>query len=511
MQLTTVAILALSSTIGLGLFALSTRHGAGLQVDSVTYVSAARVLASRPLAFYRLSRSGVIGQFDHFPPFYSLILAGTAWLGWDVIDGARVVNALLLLLTIFLLFALLSRHTSLHMAAVAPLGLVMLGGFVLTCFAWVMSDGLFLVLVLLILILLDSIFSMRDISYSRWVATVILGILVALSILTRLVGIGVFGFTVLSFVLFDQRDRWRSAALVGIPTVILTAPWFMSRISGSRIGDRPILFHPPTAVELIKMGEHLGTWLLPERLAQPTWLLTLALCTLGLALSTVTVWKQAHHSGGEGNRFTASLCLFIVCYSVTVIVAHLTVDAAIPFDRRMFAPVAMCMVVLGALGADRLSHRLFAGGRLRVALLPVVVTLLLGAALRTGRETFSAFTDGLGYASPSWRASASLAFLKQLPTTSLVYSNASDVAYLLLGRSTIPEPKDTRRLIGRAVVSWDYDLQLAEMYRRLARDHGFLLYVDASQRSTDPPLDTILALGSFSQMPLADGLVLTPR
>src|SRR4030066_167150 len=81
-------ILAALSLVGmLGLWR-STPYGLGLVNDSATYVEGATSLLAGN-GYVRVSGGGEIKPITHFPPFFSLILAGLGLVGMDLLQGAR--------------------------------------------------------------------------------------------------------------------------------------------------------------------------------------------------------------------------------------------------------------------------------------------------------------------------------------------------------------------------------------------------------------------------------------
>jgi hypothetical protein len=174
--------LATLGLAGVALVLLATiRYGAALSTDSVTYVAAARNLAT----------SGTIPSFDGVPlvvhgPLYpaTLAIAGHV-LGVDPVLAAHIVNALSFGLIVYLSGLLTFRHLA-SLPAFALLGSVSVSFSVplieVLVTAW--SEPLFICFVLLFIISSESHLNKRDKT-----SLVFLSLSAAIACLTRYIGV----------------------------------------------------------------------------------------------------------------------------------------------------------------------------------------------------------------------------------------------------------------------------------------------------------------------------------
>jgi hypothetical protein len=94
-------LLLLIAAVGVGLILYETRIGPGINGDSVHYIMGAENLLLGN-GFSRWSGGGEIRPITGFPPFYSTVLACMGFIGLDLFQVARILNALLFGANIFL-------------------------------------------------------------------------------------------------------------------------------------------------------------------------------------------------------------------------------------------------------------------------------------------------------------------------------------------------------------------------------------------------------------------------
>src|SRR4030067_586560 len=84
-----IIILLAMSLIGMSALWRSTPYGLGLVNDSATYVEGTTSLLAGK-GYVRISGGGEIKPITHFPPLFSLLLAGLGLVGIDLLHGARL-------------------------------------------------------------------------------------------------------------------------------------------------------------------------------------------------------------------------------------------------------------------------------------------------------------------------------------------------------------------------------------------------------------------------------------
>jgi len=491
------ALLGIAVLLGLGTQLASTRRGVGLVSDSATYIEGGRTLTHHPTAVFSLGTYGSVGHYANWPPLYSAALALPGLAGADVLTGARWVNAVCLVGLLLAFFTLLARRTSDVVAGLACLALVALGEFVQRDFAWALSEPLFLPLFTIALLLLDR--SWDAIGWTRACQLVGCGVALGLASLTRFMGMGVVAAVVLVLLLQSEPGRrMRSATLVGTLGLLPVVVWKVTGGSSGTSAWRMSFYRVPWS-DVTRTGESVGGWFLPERLADPLKVVTL-LVTVGLLIGATWCGVGAARRSvvDPDVRLAGSLALAGVGASLMVVVGRLFLDAHVQFERRQLAPFAIALIGVAAI----LLARGWTNGRrlARPAAALIAAAIVLGSIPRTIQTTHIAMTEGLGYQTPAWQASPTLAYVGRLDRSRIVYTNVASVVYLQFGWAvkSIPSAEDG-----------SYPSRLRAMRADIATHGGLVVQFDSVQHAGTPTAEAALPSGVVVER-FADGVVVGP-
>ena len=427
--------------VGAALVWWITPHGAGLSPDSVSYVAAARwALAGEGV------RSLEGGPLSHFPPFYPVVLAAAAWVSrFDPVDAARWLNAALFaaLLTLAgVLAARIGRRPAAGLAAALVL-LVSRDMVVLHAMAW--SEPLAIVLGMGGLALVA-----RHISSGRTAALGLAAIGFGLAAFTRYAAVayalaGTAGLLFLDRTTPPVRRAGKAIALT-FAAVGSLGLWLLLTGPHTGLADRVLDFHPPGSSDLDKATAAVIGWVAPRDVAP--WVSGVSLVLLVAGLGAWLLRAGPREGRTRDSPLTLLLLLFAAVYIAFVLGCRMIVDAAIPLDARILAPVHVALVIAGAgIVAQRLPNP--TPPRLRLALAAVVMGLVAAHGVSTARWARGARADGLLYAKRSLRRSALLERVRALPPTVLLWSNTPDVVYILTGRCARMLPRRVRPESGR--------------------------------------------------------------
>lgn len=490
--------------VAVGQIVVASASGVGLSPDGVTYLAGAQILASDPLAFFSLR--GELGAFDRFPPFYSLLLSIPGWFGVDPGDAAMGVNIALLIVFLILMWLLVSRHTSPAVGVAGCAAVVVVGGFVITNFGWVLAEGLFLTLTVAALAVLDRMFDARGRWF--WGLAAGAGFLIGLALLSRLLAVGLLATAGISILLFVARGRKIATGLVvGVPAVVLTGLWLAGRTSRAGVAGRPVDYHPPGFAGFDQLGDAVSHSIFPVRVDIVA--LGVVVAAIGMLWAVRFLWTTVRSGITPRDRFTAVLTIFVLAHTGVIFVATTFFDGGVPFDRRLMGAVIPAIV---AIVAVRLTDRATvpATGRavwVRRVSLAIVAVLVLGATTRTLADTRSSRVEGLGYHNPSWARSESIEFLESLPESTIVYTNGVDATFLLTGRVTRAIPAKFRTDVARPV---DVTEASAEMLATLRAGDGVVVLFESINRKYLMTADDLEATGFEVVEQLEDGVVLAP-
>ena len=440
------AIVTLATLAGIWLFE-ATPHGLGIASDSVAYLGgAANILAGQ--GFSRLSGGGTVEPLTHFPPFYSLVLAGLGRLGVDLAGGTRGLNAALMGLLVCGVALAGSR------IGMSPIAILVAGAFaaaspiLFELSGWALSDPLFLVLGLTGLLVLE-----RGLKSPSPRVLLLSGALVGLAYLTRYVGVSLVLTGMIRILLLPaipSREKRLALMLFLAGSLTPVAIWFgRNWLLTGTFTNRTFAWHPLTTTKWKSPLQLLWSWILPLKF---TWLaLEITLAAVGLG-AVVWTWRIRRRLGASGIQvvefarrggLAAGLAVFAVVYTLGVLASLLWVDAAIPVDQRISAPTYLAVLILAVSSADRLWRR--AGERGRAGLIAAAIIILAGYAGRTWGLTQEYRRDGQGFASEGWRRSGAIAAVRRLPASLLLYTNNPEAVYFFTGRGAygLPQPFDS--------------------------------------------------------------------
>ncbi len=196
-----------------------TRPGMGISGDSVHYLQGAENLASGKGYVIQIAE-GDPEPITGFEPAYSTLLAVGIRLGMSVEGAARLLNAALIFLTILISGWLIFQITGKVLPALFGNLFLLMAPSILSIFAWVMSEPLFIVL--LLAVFLSWFYYLK--TPTLWRAS-LTGVISSLMIATRLAGV-VFlpplAIGMLTLKRLKFPDRLRDTVVFGL--IALLAP-----------------------------------------------------------------------------------------------------------------------------------------------------------------------------------------------------------------------------------------------------------------------------------------------
>ena len=163
----------------------------------------------------------------------------------------------------------------------------------------------------------------------------------------------------------------------------------------------------------------------------------------------IRTWKYFTDKGADkkGIRevisFTTALYLF--AYLASIASSMLMFDAATKFKLRILAPAFVCLLIL----------LIYYGVWLRGKNRPLVVVLTLVIVALFGYKQVNTISflsrGGLGYASFQWYDSKAMAYLRDLPPDTHIYTDEPGAVYLYTGRGNyvLPDRYDSATALPR--------------------------------------------------------------
>ncbi|MEA2827126.1 MAG: hypothetical protein QOG43_1565 [Actinomycetota bacterium] len=434
-----------------------TRKGVYASPDSAFYVGTARNL----LHGHGLTAPPGSPPLSHFPPLFPLVLAGVGWLtGLDPLDGAGVVNPLLLGATAFLVAVAVRRRSGSVALGVAASAAVVVGVDLLVYYGSALSEPLFVVVVLGAMLCLAA--AVDD--GNRWWWWVAAAVLTAGACLTRYVGVGLVAAEMVILVLVGGRRRVATALAFAAASLAPLVVWL---VRAGR-GNRPIVVHFFDVHYWADGWSSLSRWVLPPFVPGLVRGLVTAVVVVALVGLAVVVRRPPPPSrplrppappppppspppppaGRDRDVLGLLLPTFTLAYLAVLLADRIVLDATGRLDLRFLAVLHVVAVV----GLLPWLHR-----NLRGRARPVVAATGLALLALHGIEAITWAADGLtdtgvarrGLTAAAWDHSTVLAAIAALPPDVAVYSNAPEAIFLLIGRATSPLPAHTDYLSDR--------------------------------------------------------------
>jgi 4-amino-4-deoxy-L-arabinose transferase-like glycosyltransferase len=355
--------------------------------DSVTYLSAARNLASGH------GYTDFTGQaLTNFPPGFPSLVAVARVLGASVETGTRIVNAVSYGAIVLLAWVLARRHVSSLLIALGTTALVALSPALINIASNAWSEPLYCALVLAFIVALEDATAPGG-HQARSIGAA--AVLAGLAFLARYVGLSLLIVGSLALVTSSYREGVRAAArrLAVFWTVGLLIPaWWLLRNAGS--GTRFIL--GPRVAAPDSWGSFIGRFVDSVLgLFRPSGTsITTVLVAVMLGLGGLVACVARHRRADSAHPRTARvlpLVLYVAVYSVVVVASGKTAGASV--DGRIVTPIYVPALILGAVLLD-VTIRMLArpGERRLVALAPGLVVLVALAYFASTAVSFASQT-----------------------------------------------------------------------------------------------------------------------
>jgi hypothetical protein len=418
-----------------GALAITSGAGPGLDPDSMSYLEAASTLAhGGALRDVQRDWASVDSTMPlaHWPPGYSLVIAGVERLGAGGRQGARVIDAIAALATIAIVVWLVAGVAGTGAGIVAAL-LVMVTPAVVQVHESILSEPLFIALLVLTLAAMARLPARPLVS----------GTLAALASLVRYAGIALVGGVVLWQLARagSLRVRLVRATTAALPAIVLQGLWVLRTVH--RAGPsaiRQISLYGEVTSTLREGWRTTSAWLVPGM--GELWGIFVA---AGVAvLIVVAIWESRPLRERQAPAMAA--LLLAACYLGLVLASRLIADPGIPLDDRLMAPllvlleVAMVLIVAPAWRKWPLPARL---------LVAVLVAAWWGAALRVSVASARYATQtGNDFAEDCWRDSPLVAWVRANGGTHALYTNVPEALYFHANRLSheLPDEHDPKTL-----------------------------------------------------------------
>ena len=434
------------ASLGIGFVIVYTRYGAGLGGDATRYVLGAMNLLDGNGYCY-LSGGGEIVPITSFPPFFPYVLVGVGWTGLDLFEAARLINAALFGMTVFLSGYFVYRYTESMWSASIASCLILVSSTAVELFGWAMSEGLYIFLMLITI--LGLIHYLKERKF--WIL-VVTGVIAGLATITRYVGLSQVGAIAL-LVLLLERANWKQAITrASIFSALGVAPlgvwfWRNAQLAGT-MANRSFMYHPMRGELLRQYLEEISSWLIPMQLELSRIRHRLIFAGGVLIVSAVLVLypriKQKVEEKIAGNVFDrlpmivlASIAwYFVVLFLNSTFLDAGTTTGSVP---RYLVPVFILTVILAT---SVLSRELSSTAKFSISRIGILAIVLILAAINVS-STLEIINDPglrLGYVTAMMYWTEEVEALQQIEPTQTIVTNNMELTYILTGRTSYMMP-----------------------------------------------------------------------
>lgn len=432
-----LTIIVLSAMIALTADLWTTRNGPGASGDSVHYMQGAdNILAGH--GFSRIKATGQYTPITSFPPGYSIVLAGLGALGLPAFSAARFLNVTLFGVNTLLMGLLVFRSTHSGLLAILASWMFMYIKDVFLIHTWVMSEPLFIFLVLLAMLLLDIYLK------NRTLAVLILAcLIIGYASITRYVGLALIPAMCIPILLKNREKnehRWRDVFIsIGLCTLPLIGWFWRNALVTSNLANRQFGYHPISKDLIFAFLDELSYWWFEPSLHFPwrlRWSLLALFFAIGVAVYLYTLYRRTKsHEEIKVTIIPGFITIFGIFYSIIVILNTTLVDAST--DIQTIQRYALLLVVFGIIWGFS-TYNLIGRSRMSRAIVQTCLVIAgLGLTLFYASKSVPFFIHpgyNFGYTDIRQNWTCEVNLLKSIDAQTFVITNNYELYYFLAGK-----------------------------------------------------------------------------
>lgn len=505
-------VLAALVVLGIGAGALllfSTPYGIGISSDSVAYIAGANNLrAGRGVS--ESMGGDEVKPITHWPPFYSISLAGIEALGLGQEAAARWLEVVLFAANVLVGGLAAWALTGSGLMAVAGAWAILMSASLIFLHSAAMSDPLYLLLSLAGLLVLSSY-------VGRGHPGALLGAsaLISLAFLTRYAGFSaVLAGTICMLALRRGawRQRLRDTTIFLSITLAPMAAWLIRNalVSGTTT-NRSLGFNPVSPAVLKIPFSLVWRTVLPIEFSYPAlWAMVVILVALpALILLTgrwrrVVPWLRGFIEPLSGLVLLKLLVVYSVAYSTVLAATVLFFDASTPLDDRLMSPLIELILLLAVAFGFALWRRLARRVTLQALVAVAGLALLLSYPVESANTVRLLRINGGGYAHRGFLSLPMLQAVRELPPGIIIYTNEPELVYFHTGRGAYSLPIKYDSVTGRAK---DYATGLDRMRQDMRARGGVLVLFDSIFRQNTFPSREALVQGMLTLREVYGGAI----
>ena len=425
-------LLVLLSLIGTGIILVATtRYGAGISPDSVSYIATARHLADG-MGFITFNNAPLLVQ----PPLYPTILGTIAFVfGVDPLVSANFVSAIFFGLALYLSGLLFLEYLSPSLALLGTASLLVSIPLTTVSFmAW--SEPPFVFFVALYLFALSMYSENKNIK-----SLLLLSLSGALACLTRYIGVTLVLTGIISILIIQHnslKTKLSHAFTFAFVSVLPVSIWIGRNyiLSKTLFGPRSPSLHS-LSDNIRYTFDTILQWYVPSRVVDSRPMLMLLGLIVGFLMGVIFVWQKTPTT--KLLKRTRPIVIFILLlifgYTGFLIISSTTTNYDSIGDRLLspiFIPTTLLLFVVVEIVSKKIKEH-FPTKPVELLLMAGIVLWLIYPARATVLNVVTQFQEGNGYSAKSWKNSQTIQYIRENNLSDCtIYSNGADVTYLLL-------------------------------------------------------------------------------
>ena len=442
------------------------RWGVGMQTDAIIYLDVATSLANKEGFLFVNPSTAMHEPLYHFPPGYPIALAFVArTLSVSPLVAARWLGILLLPVLLGFIWHFAGGNRSLF--AMPATMLMAFSTHLVQNFSMAQSEALFLVTVFSGFYCINQYF--RTQKYALLIAA---GFALGCSFVTRYVGVAAM-FAGGMHILLTQKQWQRKvfdAAVYSVIALIPSGAWMIWRFLHAR--ELGYTSAPPAlAIRLSEAYQTVGFWLLPGLVPESIRSASVAIAIV--LLCAVIVWLAGKEGGilsllKNISMNSQILLLFVIAYSMLLIITTVLVGNPWPFDERILLPIQCCLVCQLARISSK-AYRQIRKPLWQTLIIAIWIGFIFSYSLRVGVRSKEWRDQGLGITAKYYQQKDWDGLAKIIPQNLLIYTDQTSPVFWYLRRATrlFPTPflRDNR-------INRDYEKQMNEMLESIVNNEA---------------------------------------
>jgi 4-amino-4-deoxy-L-arabinose transferase-like glycosyltransferase len=340
---------------------------------------------------------------------------------------------------------------------------------------------------------------------------------VGLAFIARYAGVAYLGTAVLA-VLFLSRRAWTQRIAFGFAYGLIAAlpmmVWVVRNVAlAGTTTNRTLYLHLPSITLAWEALATFSSWLwLPNSL--PVVVRGLSLLVFVVAVGLLYVLplrndrdnrRQAEASVGSLPTILRLFFLFIPVYGVTLLLSNSVLRAYTPMEGRILSPLFPVLLILVLYGCQRYLSLTRKKPLVRLVFAGIGVFFIGISLFHAAGYVQHSNANGLGFNGRLFRESETLAQLRALPATGMLYSNAPEAIYIHMGTMAekLPRPVESATQLPNP----DYAVQLAAMQQEIDDRSVLVVLFDLPWRSAAGERELIDQLGLHQIVETSDGKI----